>query len=155
MLNKCVVFNRPHVAPIPGAGAARCAIVHPTPAQHRARRSMMQLSASQSQAGGGAPAPATTTAPPDASGPLATKRCEPCEAAKDAEAAMGLNSAMDVPTAQRYMAHLQEGWRLFEDDQGHLRIQRRYRTKNFIKVSSQAGPGKLLTVVRAGSVCSR
>lgn len=43
-------------------------------------------------------------------------------------------SAFDRPSAERYLAHLQPGWRLVSDDKGRLRVRRRFRTKNFVKV---------------------
>ncbi|KIY93015.1 hypothetical protein MNEG_14946, partial [Monoraphidium neglectum] len=79
-----------------------------------------------------APAPAPTTGAA-AGQALSSKRCEPCEASADAEAAMGLRAAFDRSDAERYLAHLQPGWRLAEDEQARLRVRRRLRTKNFVK----------------------
>ncbi|KAI8476476.1 MAG: transcriptional coactivator/pterin dehydratase [Monoraphidium minutum] len=46
---------------------------------------------------------------------------------------MGLRSAFDAATAERYLSHLEPAWKVIQDDAGRLRIRRRYRTKNFMK----------------------
>ncbi|GBF90186.1 hypothetical protein Rsub_03319 [Raphidocelis subcapitata] len=83
----------------------------------------------------GPPPPRAAPADPGnaAGAGLAARRCEPCEKADGAEAAMGFSTAFDRASAERYLSHLGPGWRLIEDGRGRLRMRQRYRTKNFVK----------------------
>jgi hypothetical protein len=120
--------------------SSRRSIAAAPPAQHHrplllASRSTSSTRAAAQQQPSSGEATSTAAAAPAAASALASRRCEPCEAARDAEAAMGLQAAFDPQTAGRYLAHLQPGWRVVEDAEGRLRVRRRYRTKNFVKVS--------------------
>jgi hypothetical protein len=66
---------------------------------------------------------------------------------------MGLRAAFDRSDAERYLAHLQPGWRLAEDEQARLRVRRRLRTKNFVKARPEGRGGfwrALLTPTEPG-----
>jgi len=130
-----MMISRPIHAPAPRAAAAHSLIAlrvptHTRPPAQRACTAARPRAAANSSSSNAPTTVETATAPSE----LAAKRCEPCEAARDAETAMGLHAAFDMRTAHDYLAHLQPGWRVVEDDKRQLRIRRRFRTKNFVKV---------------------
>ena len=147
-----------HIARRQPVTATRAA---PYPAHRRPRPA--RAAPAPGGAPSGTPPPAPAARPEAAAGPaaavgeapaLAARRCEPCEAAKEAEAAMGLASAFDAAAAARYLAHLHLGWRVVEDGAGRLRVRRRVRTKNFLKVRGR-GDARARACVRACSCVFR